>query len=262
MFARKAAMAMVVLSTTMAPASRAAAAGPEAAADTSAAFARDLTMRSPATSGEAAEQPADPPVEPPAPLLVDGALRLAWLDPTEVAGLSGPVARDEAARALRSLGISASWRRARAGEPSRAGEIRVILLDRAARTAGNGSVLGSTPTHFECEPFVWIHEPGVRGVLGLTTGGRLSELRDTHALGMALGRVIAHEILHALVPALPHGEGLMKSRLTRGDLTLSVPPVTPGLIAHVRAALAGEREPARSDIGLLTAEHARDEPGR
>jgi hypothetical protein len=45
------------------------------------------------------------------------------------------------------------------------------------------------------------------------------------AVGMAIGRVIAHEVVHALVPWLPHGTGLMSSQLTWRQLTGKAPTV-------------------------------------
>ena len=106
---------------------------------------------------------------------------------------------------------------------------------------------------------MWIHVPGVRQAAGVGAG--VLEANDGFRLGVALGRVIAHELVHALAPSVPHGEGLMKSRLTRADLTTSA-PVTPLLAALVRAALAGVPGPARPDTGLLAAEHARGEQRR
>jgi hypothetical protein len=190
-------------------------------------------------------------------------LRLAWLDPANAAGSSASAARDEAERVFKALGLAVAWRRTSTEEPPREDEFRVILLDRAALNARRANVLGSTPERFDGPPFVWIHVPGVRRVLGIVAEPSGSpELRHIRGLGIALGRVIAHEILHALVPAVPHGEGLMKSSLTFQDLSASSAPVTPELIAIVRGALEGRAAPARPDGGLLAAEHAQGEPGR
>lgn len=200
---------------------------------------------------------------PSAPAGGSRALRLAWLDPASAAGRCAIGARDEAARVFKELGVTVSWRRAEPAEPARPGEVRVILLDRHAVT-GRANVLGSTPGRFEGSPFVWIHVPGVRDSLGLPGAdpGPAGDPRESYLVGIALGRVIAHELVHALAPAVPHGEGLMKSRLTRRDLTASSAPVTRQLGALVRAALDGDPGPAPSDTGLLAAEHARGEQQR
>ncbi len=191
------------------------------------------------------------------------ALRLAWLDPADVAGRCGAGARQEAVRVFKAMGIPATWRRADAGEPTRAGEIRVILLDRGAVNGRHATVLGSTPTHFESAPFVWVHVPSVRGALGLAGSDRaLLDLRDGYSLGVALGRVIAHEVVHALAPGVAHGEGLMASRLTRRDLTASSVPVAAEVISAVHNALAGVPDSPRLGSGLLAVEHATKEQQR
>jgi hypothetical protein len=191
----------------------------------------------------------------PAPLARRAPLRLAWLDPTDAAGPSGPAARDEAGRVFKALGLAVAWRRSSAEEPPRDDEIRVILIDRMAVNARRANVLGSTPEHFDGPPFVWIHVPGVRQALDIPAGrGASLELAAIHALGTALGRVIAHEVVHALAPAVPHGEGLMKKSLTRGDLCASRLPVTPELVALVHDALAAPAAPARLEGGLLASE--------
>lgn len=185
-------------------------------------------------------------------------LRLAWLDPANAAALGGASARDEATRVFKTMGIPTSWRRAEPRETARAGEVRVILLDRGAVNDNHAIVLGATPSRFEDAPLVWIHVPGVRDALGLAGRGPASlDPRDVYCLGIALGRVIAHELVHALAPGLPHGKGLMASRLTRADLLASSVPVASDVGAAVRSALASGPV-AGSENGLLAAEHARD----
>jgi hypothetical protein len=186
-------------------------------------------------------------------------LRLAWVDPASAAALGGASARDEAARVFKTMGIPTSWRRAEAREAARAGEVRVILLNRGALNENHAIVLGATPSHFEDAPLVWIHVPGVLDALGLAGRGPAAlGPRDVYCLGIALGRVIAHELVHALAPGLPHGRGLMASRLTRADLLASSMPAAPDVGRAVRGALAGAPVAGR-DGGLLAVEHARDE---
>ena len=187
---------------------------------------------------------ATAPVGRPTPISVpDDAprrgLRLVWDDPAGAAGRWGDGARAETARLFKAMGIPATWRESSAGEALNDEEIAVILLDRDARADRSGLILGATPEHFAGAPFVWVHVPSVREVLGM--GGRdpwSLELPDGYALGIALGRVIAHEIVHAVTPATPHGHGLMASRLTRRDLTAATLEVPPDVTATVRSILA------------------------
>ncbi len=196
----------------------------------------------------------------PAPPL--NTLRLVWMDPARAMGFGASGARDEVSHIFKAMGIPTRWRRAEAHEGVATGELQVVLLDRCALADGHGVVLGATPTHNEGPLLVWIHVPCVRGALGL--GERepvILETRDTYRLGVAVGRVIAHEVVHALAPALPHGAGLMAHHLTLADLTASSLPVAPGVRAAVRGALAGDAA-APVETGLLTAEHLRRDDGR
>ena len=113
-----------------------------------------------------------PRVPPPAaaPLAASSALRLVWMDPTGVGVGAEAAARDEARSLLRKMGATVSWRRGDAGELARPGEVRVILLDRTAASSGK-PVLGATPPRFEVAPFVWVHVPSVRAVIGLDPRG-------------------------------------------------------------------------------------------
>jgi hypothetical protein len=49
--------------------------------------------------------------------------------------------------------------------------------------------------------------------------GMRLDVNAARRLGTGLSRVVAHELVHALVPALPHGKGLMAARLDRRMLT-------------------------------------------
>jgi hypothetical protein len=173
-------------------------------------------------------------------------LALVWLDTGSAASGSERSARDEAVRLLRAMGVRASWRTAEPGDDPRPGELRVILLDRAAVDRTGAPVLGSTPSHFEGEPFFWVHVPSVRGAVGLDPRRPLSpaDLRERHLLGVALGRVIAHETVHAIAPDVPHSAGLMAPLLKKNDLTSRKVAVPAELGRAFRAALAGGRPAA------------------
>jgi hypothetical protein len=195
----------------------------------------------PATDASPASRPATslPPT-----------LSLVWIDSAHEADGSEGAAREEALRLLAELGVTARWRRAGASDPVRAGDLRVILLDRAAVDRDGLPVLGATPDHFEGDPFFWVHAPSVRVALGLDPRRPVafSELRDRHELGVAIGRVIAHETVHALAPGVPHGVGLMAPRLRRSDLVAKRLPVQPELGLALRAALV-DRVAAGGEAG-------------
>ena len=133
-----------------------------------------------------------------APPAASPVLRLVWVDPTGIGVGAEAAVRAEARSLLRKMGTTVSWRRGDAREMARPGEVRVILLDRTATSFGK-AVLGVTPPRFDVAPFVWVHVPSVRGVIGLDPRGSVFALSPpaSRALAIALGRVAAHELLHA-----------------------------------------------------------------
>ena len=116
-------------------------------------------------------------------------------------------------------------------------------------------MLGATPPRFEVAPFVWVHVPSVRAVIGLDPRGPAFTLAPpaSRALAIALGRVVAHELVHALAPSVPHGTGLMSAALTYRQLTAPSIPFEAEVGLAVQAALRGDPLGPRPDTGVLAA---------
>jgi hypothetical protein len=181
-------------------------------------------------------------------------VRLVWLDAAGAgAGLEG-VAHEEARSLLARMGASVAWRREEPGPTARPGEVRIILLDRAAGTAKT-PILGATPPTFEVAPFVWVHMPNVRAAIGLPPRGGTAVMEPAvrRALGIAVGRVIVHEVVHAIAPAVPHGKGLMSASLSRAQLTASSLAIEEGAALGVQAALRGDPSLVRAASGAVAA---------
>jgi hypothetical protein len=191
-----------------------------------------------------------------APSTSPAVARLVWIDPTSVALGTEGVVRPEVERLLRAMGVSTSWRRGVPHELARPSELRVIFLDRGAPRAHGAPVLGATPASFKGEPFVWVHVPSVRSAAGITNArsGPSLDIHTTRRLGVALARVIAHEVVHAIAPGLAHGSGLMSPRLDRGMLTGSSIRIDPEVGLAVRAALVGVRAVSEPDAAILAVE--------
>jgi hypothetical protein len=187
-------------------------------------------------------------------------LRLVWTDPAGAGAGLERLAREEADGLLKKMGLSVSWRKGDARETARPGEVRVILLDRPASRESGAPVLGATPQTFAVSPFVWVHVPGVRLSLGLARpAGAGRDLLAMRLLAVAVGRVIAHEVVHALAPAIPHGTGLMSATLTRRQLTARSIPFDPAIGLAVKAALRGGLPVPRPDTGVVVAATAAEE---
>jgi len=201
------------------------------------------------------------PLVAPGPEL-EPVVRIAWMDVADAAPGLAPIAVAEAKAVLGRLGLGLVWRRASPGELARPDEIRVILLNRAAvDPTAHVPVLGSTPAEPNALPYVWIHVPSIQGMLGLSARSPIEMAGpEQRALGVALGRVAAHEIVHSLTPGMPHGKGLMSARFTRQQLTAARMPIEPEVALAVRSALRGETARAR-EVGLLTTGVAAEEIG-
>lgn len=192
-----------------------------------------------AAAGEPEEAAGDRGVAFVSPAGLD-TLPLAWLDVSSVTtGVDG-LARSEAAEILKEAGLPVIWRRGDTREAGRPGEIRVILVDRLQVKPDSGQpILGATPADPRSQPFVWIHVRSVRAALGLglsepSQGLPVAARRD---LGVALGRVIAHEIVHALAPWVHHGGELMSACFQPKELTGPRLRVGPDTARAVRTAL-------------------------
>lgn len=167
------------------------------------------------------------------------ALRLVWFDPDNLASGGEIKARAEASDLLARMGAPVSWRRGAAGEAMTADETWVIVLGEAPPSASGAVVLGATRRMAGVSTPVWVRLPNVRAAAGFSPHGPLLGLHpiDLHLFCIALGRVIAHEVVHVLAPSLPHGRGLMSGNLTRRQLTAPSIPVDPEVTVALRAAL-------------------------
>jgi hypothetical protein len=205
-----------------------------------------------------APQRLDGPLPEPAavePAVERPSLRLVWMDPAGAAVGVDARARDEAEALLGRLGVRVSWRRGVPAEPVEPGEVVVVLLDRATADADGKPVLGATPVRFDGARFVWVHVPGVRVIVGLDP--RRSEPAidpwSSRVLALALGRVVAHELVHAVAPSVPHGTGLMSASFTGRQLTAASIDLEPEVGPAVRAALRADTPLPRPETGVLAA---------
>jgi hypothetical protein len=97
--------------------------------------------------------------------------------------------------------------------------------------------------------------PNLRAALGISRTRSVVALTpvERRLLAVALGRVIAHEVVHARVPSLHHGTGLMSRILTRRQLTAESIPFEPEVAFALQAALRGDPVFATSGGGVTAA---------
>lgn len=168
-------------------------------------------------------------------------IRLVWFDPSDLAPGSEAVARAETARLLARMGATARWLAGTPGEVNSGQGLPVILLGEGP-TASDADLLGATHRRH----VVWVRVPNVRAAVGIAWRRPVPGLSpgEQRVLGVALGRVIAHEVVHAVVPSLPHRTGLMADSLGRRQLAAASIPIDPETARALRAALGGAPAPA------------------
>jgi hypothetical protein len=146
-------------------------------------------------------------------------VRLVWFDPLNAL----PCPFETLGRNVRDVfavvGVDVVWERGTQDLVLGPEDVQLILLD-DLRSVHNGSdtmglVEPRTPTRV-----AWILLPSVKRALGVDpTPGRLLDPSANRDLALALSRVVAHEVVHAVAPRVPHAsKGLMAPRLDRGAL--------------------------------------------
>jgi hypothetical protein len=159
------------------------------------------------------------------------ALQLLWFDPSHAleAPTTSAVA-DEVREIFRGLGVEVAFRAADAAANYGDGplpEIPVILLNDDPVVARRPScVLGLVMRHQEPRRAVWAFLENVRWTLSHDQDRRRPAMGEEIALGRALGRVVAHEVIHSLAPDEPHSKnGLMGHSMNRAFLLSDKPPL-------------------------------------
>jgi len=150
------------------------------------------------------------------------AFHLVWFDFSELL----PSDEAEVEREVRSifcrLGVDVGWEIGSSGrmldDYARVPQIPVILRKRSPRRL---EVMGQVPQDANVRPVVWVYLDGIKAALGLDPSvrpGHASEVAS-HSIATAVGRVAAHEVIHALAPRQRHAaKGLMRSALGRTAL--------------------------------------------
>lgn len=183
------------------------------------------------------------------------ALHLVWVDPADVATGSELTARAEVEMLLSRMGVTVSWRRGTAGELMQRGEVWVILVGESPESRSGSVVMGATKRGAVC-PAIWVRVSNIRRALGIPRGPALFGLAglERRLVSIAIGRVIAHEVVHAVAPSVPHGTGLTAAQLTRRQLRAPTIAVEAEVALAVQASLRGSPLLAPAATGVLAAQ--------
>jgi hypothetical protein len=186
------------------------------------------------------------PAEPTKPPTVT----VAWVDAQSALSDEATDAMAEEVEAqFREIGIWARTIRVTAGAPIEAdgnAVVPVVARRRQPPALGQDRVMGLVLRDHAAPSPVWVFMDNVRATLGRP--------RRANELGQAVGRVVVHEVIHALAPSHPHAAGgLMAPSLDRSGLL--GPRLRPEREC-TRAVLAGiavlaEAAPAPGRVGLV-----------
>jgi hypothetical protein len=175
-------------------------------------------------------------------------LRLSWCDGNKLLPRGYETMSKEVKVIFEAVGIDVSWTRAEGGAPRRdARNIMVVLMPNQPTGWGLPShVMGVAVGKGEKQRSVFIFFPSLLRVMG-RKGHHNPSAREIHELAVALGRVIAHEVVHVIAPAAPHTDrGLMNGWLKRKSLRQRRLDMIPSTAAIVCASLES-KPPMRFD---------------
>lgn len=168
-------------------------------------------------------------------LAADGpGLDLALVNVVRVPPIAVRVLQHEAGSILDARGAPVTWAAAGQYAAPEGRLLRVILVGsdypgRGRRSGEAPAVLGAVAPDAP-RPAVWVYTRAVARVLGVRWPPEAASVGAQRVLGLAMGRVAVHEIVHLLSPGTEHAaDGLMASRVGRSDLVgprprLDLPP--------------------------------------
>lgn len=200
-------------------------------------------------AAEIAEPAVPAPLDWLAPANPD--LSLVWFDPQNSLANGFETVAGEVQAIFQGLGIKVAWRRGTLGTTfgnAPVPETAVILLsDDPARQRQGRRVMGLVVPKQEPTRSIWVFLANVRWTLGLPARPKKTpSLEEARAVGLALGRVVAHEVVHAIVPDEPHANtGLMEHALGKGYLLGKEVSIDPGCARALLLSLAGGKREGR-----------------
>jgi hypothetical protein len=185
-------------------------------------------------------------------------LRLAWIDVLGSAPFAFLNASREASAILAGAGVETEWSIGDTSTVSMEDELKVVVMEGITNGARLPEhVMGGTRRGAQSRT-TWVYVSNVLWALGMQDRPRKSfTAAEEVEISRALGRVVAHEIVHALAPELPHSRtGLMASRIGRDQLVHGRAVLSAREQKALRAGFAtfaSRTEPATDAIAMAAA---------
>jgi hypothetical protein len=167
---------------------------------------------------------------------------VVWIDLAGVPAGAEEAARREARTVLQETGIALRWRIGLARDLIGPRELPVVLLPRdLSSRPGRARVLGACAPR-SANPRVWVYLANLAWTMGLRTYEEPLPAEEAVLLGRAIGRIVAHEVIHAVAPAVEHARaGVMSPRFDRRDLISARLDVDAATRRGVQAVLSAAR---------------------
>jgi hypothetical protein len=182
---------------------------------------------------------ADPPAA--------GSLQLhaAEIDIASLTPLTRAAMQHELGTLLEPASLAVAWRTVRPGAETEPDELSFVFLSSKGVGPDRGA-LASTANRGLVRT-TWVYLPSVAATLGLGLEAVATSFDAQRLIGVALGRVLAHEMVHAMAPDVEHARvGLMRSRLRVFQLVRGRPALADDCVASLAAGarlwLAGRPE--------------------
>jgi hypothetical protein len=143
---------------------------------------------------------------------------LVWFDPLNVVP---PVAEGigrEVQAIFDDLGVDTTWTAGSADEPTSPPQVNVVFLTAVPSPALPAQTMGVVTVGQNVRS-LWIVVPNVLRAMGVAPELGPLGVREAAMVARALGRVVAHEVVHLAAPRLGHArDGLMQASLGRSNL--------------------------------------------
>jgi hypothetical protein len=182
-------------------------------------------------------------------------LQLVWIDVLGSAPYAFQGAARETSAILADAGVEAAWTLGDASTVTSADELKIVLMPGTTKGARLPEhVMGGTRRGARSHT-TWIYLSNVLWALGLQEkAARRLSVQEQEQVARALGRVAAHEIVHAVAPDLPHSaHGLMAGKLGRDYLVQETATLAPAEQRAFRAGMAEFGSATASALLVLTA---------
>jgi len=168
-------------------------------------------------------------------------LDLVWVDPVRLAPGTFGTVKAESSLVLGGFGADVSWTQALDGAVLGPESMAVIVVP-THHSAGSEArhVMGATRPDTSLPPAIWVYPDEVAWALGFDARARDSwDAGQRIAFGLALARVVSHEVVHALGVPSHAAHGLMAATLDRRALTAPTIVIDVATLAALKATLGG-----------------------